>query len=215
MALPPSPSPPPAPEPAGDADRQWLERLQGKPVAATDAEALWEADALRLALDAERQAEEADADLEDDTSDEALQHDWERLQFRWKREGLLVPRPKPWWQRMPAAAGLAAAVALAAVLLPLQQGDGDGDDRYDPPPVMRGEHQLHWRTVDAPRMAAEAFAEKLREAGLRPGIYRSGKTYTVDVDIKAAELAAAAPAFASAALPPPAAGFTRIEFAPR
>ncbi len=191
-----------------DSDRQWFDRLSGKPVLVTDAEAIREADALKLGLRFEQEALDADPELMAATSDAALQQQWEQLQFRLKREGLLQRPPKAWWQRWPAAAGVAAVVALASVLVPTLQPS------YDAPPVMRGEVRSRQLNVGEPRKSAEAFAAALREAALRPGVYRRDKTYVVDVDLEPEQLAPAAPAFKQLGLEPTP-GFTRVEFAPR
>lgn len=197
-------APPREPTPGfSDSDQQWFDRLSGKPVVVTDPEALREADALRLALEMEHEAAESGAPQ--DAAE--LQRQWEQLQFRARREGLLDRPASPWRERRTILVGLAAAVVLSAVLVPVWQGSGDD---YDAPPVMRGEHVLRELRVADPKGAAEGFATALRDAGLKPGLYRRDKTYVVDVDLKPDQLGAAAPAFARLALQP-AAGTTRVE----
>jgi hypothetical protein len=183
------------PEGFSDSDRQWFDRLSGKPGVVTDAQAIREADALKQALRAEIDAQGAGED------DAELQRQWEQLQFRARREGV-QPRPAtPWRQRWPAIAGLAA--------VPLWQG---GDGGYDAPPVMRGDHVLREQRTAEPRESAEAFAAALRQAGLKPGLYRRDKTFVVDIDLKPEQLPAAEPAFARLALQATP-GTTRVEFA--
>jgi hypothetical protein len=192
-----------------DSDQQWFDRLSGKPGLVSDAQAVHEADALKLALELEQDAAEADPELTAAISKDALQHQWEQLQFRAKREGLLRTPQTRWRQRWPAMAGLAAVVALSAVLLPML--NRDNDTAYDPPPVMRGEYVTRQARVSQPVKAAEAFAAALRGAGLKPGIYRRDKTFVVDVDLTPEQLAAAAPAFKLLKFEPTP-GFTRVEF---
>lgn len=192
-----------------DSDQQWFDRLSGKPVVVKSAQAVREADALNLALRLDQEALDADPEVIDAVSDTARQQQWEQLQFRLQRDGLLQPPAKPWWRQWPAAAGLAAALVLASALVPTWRGDTDPN--YDNPPTMRGDAGLHRVSASQPRQAAEAFAAALRVAGLKPGIYRRDKTYVVDVDLQPDQLAAAAPAFERIALKPTP-GFSRVEF---
>lgn len=192
-----------------DSDQQWFDRLSGKPVVVTSARAIREADALNLALRLDEEALDADPEVRDAVSDAARQQQWEQLQFRVKREGLLQPAAKPWWRQWPAATGLAAAVVLATVLVPTWRGDGDPN--YGDPPTMRGAAARHQVHASQPRKAAEAFAAALRVAGLKPGVYRRDKAYVVDIDLEPSQLAAAAPAFERVALKPTL-GLSRVEF---
>lgn len=192
----------------GESDRQWFDRLRGQPGLANDADAIAEADALTLALVSEREAQQSDAELQAACTDEALQQQWEQLQFRARREGLLAAVPSRTLRWVPALAGLAAAVALVGVLLPLSSVDDDGFD--GPPPVLRGEVQTLRKQLPEPARQARALADALTAAGFRPGLYRRGKTYVIDVDIPAPRLPEARPAFAPLALDP-AAGLVRIE----
>lgn len=232
-------TPPPAPADERAADQQWLDRLAGLPGPYTDEAAVGSADAMRQAMDLDEQALQANPELAAATSQAGVERQWQRLQARLDREGLLLPSPPAqgrwqglqgrlarardalWppagattspWQRWPAAAGLAAVLALSAVLVQQQWQTeppyGDG-----PVPQMRGAVEgLQHRKVAQPRQSAEAFAQALRDAGLRPGLYRRDKqTYLVDITLDATELGAAAKAFESiglAARP----GFTRVAF---
>lgn len=231
----------PPPEPSGErtADQQWLDRLAGLPGPYTDEAAVRSADAMRQAMDLDEQALQANPELAAATSQAGVERQWQRLQARLDREGLLLPSPpaQGWWlamqgrlarardalwpspaarwqrwQRWPAAAGLAAALALSAVLVRQQWQDeppyGDG-----PVPQMRGSADgMQQRKVAQPRQSAEAFAQALRDAGLRPGLYRRDKkTYLVDITLDATELGAAAKAFESIGLAAKV-GFTRVAF---
>lgn len=202
------PSTPPDGNGFSDSDQQWFDRLSGKPVVVKNAQAMREADALNLALRLDQETLDADPEVIEAVSDTALQQQWEQLQFRLKREGLLQPPAKPWWRQWPAAAGLAAVLALASALVPTWHGD---NEPYGAPPVMRGDEGRHRLRAGQPRQSAEAFAAALREAGLKPGVYRRGKTYVVDVDLEPDQLSAAAPAFQRLALKPTP-GFSRLEF---
>lgn len=191
-----------------ESDRQWFDRLSGKPAVVTDAQAIEEADALTLALQMERDAEAADTELQEAITDEAIQHQWEQLRFKARREGLLGTAPTTRRRLLPALGGLAAALALAAVLVPMLTVQDPGID--DPPPVLRGDVQTLRKAVPEPARQARALAGDLRTAGFRPGLYRRGQTYVVDVDISAARLTEAQPAFMRLGLEP-SAGMVRIE----
>ena len=157
-----------------------------------------------------KQALRAEIDAQGAGEDDAeLQRQWEQLILRAARGA--GGRPvSPWRQRWPAIAGLAAAVVLSAVLVPIWQGGGDGE--HDAPPVMRGDYVLREQRTAEPRASAEAFAAALRQAGLKPGLYRREKTFVVDIDLKPEQLPSAVPAFAGLALQP-VPGYTRVEFA--
>lgn len=197
------------PEGFSDSDREWFDRLTGKavPDAKADPEAVSEADALRLALERERQRlTPAESDQLDD---EELARDWQRLQFALKREGLLPSSRRPRWT-WPALGGLAAALLLALVLVPMWSVL----DRpvYPEPPVLRGGGQtlLQAHVTDA-RAAAEDFAAVLQAAGFSPAIYQQNKAFLVDVRLQPDELDAARPAFQRLGLVP-STGLTRIAF---
>lgn len=195
-----------------DSDQQWFDRLSGKPGPYDDAEAVREADALRLALDQERERL-ARAGAAAAADDEALLHEWQRLQFRVKREGVRPGPGRPKWM-WAALGGVAATVLLSAGLL--QFWPGPGGPVYDPPPVLRGPpspvRQVH---VPAPREAAERFADALRSAGLKPGLYQQDSTFVVDVNLLPEQVDVARPAFRQLGEEPPAVGLTRVMLRPR
>lgn len=191
-----------------DSDRLWLERLRGRPVNAGQlgSDAVREADALRLALQIEQEALDADPALQEASGDAAAQRRWERLRFALRRERARQA-PEPWWRRWPRATGMAAAALLAAVvLLQLPHGDDFGE-----PPVLRGEAQLRELRGAEPAVRAQAFADALVRAGLAPKRYRRARTQVVDVELKPDTVAAAAPVFARLGLEA-APGYWRIEF---
>lgn len=194
-----------------ESDRQWFDRLRGQPGVVTDAQAIAEADALKLALQMEREAELSDAELQATLTEEALQRQWEQLQFRARREGLLGTAPGHRRRFLPALGGLAAAMALAAVLVPLLLPPGIDDTGIDgPPPVLRGDVQSLRKTLPDPAGKARILTKELRAAGFRPGLYRRDKTYVVDVDIPPARLTEAIPAFRRLSLEPKP-GLVRVE----
>jgi negative regulator of sigma E activity len=92
----------------------WLEGLRGRPRAGSDPKTLWQAEAVRAAIEAGRiRPEQAAPD-----NDVELQ----RLLFRLRREGLLDSKPR--W-RVPLAAAAAVLVAVAVSLqLPAPPDDG-------------------------------------------------------------------------------------------
>jgi hypothetical protein len=206
-----------------DSDRAWFAALSGQATPAPGTAATREGQALRAAL-AQRIAERsADPGLAAATSDEAMQAQLQRLRQRMQAEGTFAPPPPaataappsnviafPWWRRRVALVGMAASV-LAAVLVVQMMGTRAD---YPVPPEMMGADGRQPLQVAAPRPAAEQLAARLREAGLRPGLYQRGGTYVVDVTLAASQLPAAEPGFAALGLKP-APGFNRVEFTAR
>lgn len=199
------------PKDFSDSDQQWFDRLSGRLVVASDEAALREADALRLALAAERAAAEADPEIAAANAPEQQERRWQQLQFRLKREGLLdapTPSRRRFWQ---ATAALAATVVMAVLLVPRT---GDEGPFYDEPPTMRGDFTLVKRQDARPRQAAEALAAGLKAGGLEPRQYQLGKTFTVDVELPPDAGEAAGAAFKQAGLDTKT-GITRVEIAPK
>ena len=191
-----------------DSDQAWFDRLSGKPVSAEHAGAMREADALRRALTAERSAADAQAGAEDSAEEQERQ--WQRLQFRLRREGLLdkaAPSRRRFW---PAAAAMAATVVLAVLVFP--RGGHDAD--FDEPPTPKGDFFEVKRQDAEPRKAAAALAANLAAAGLRPRQYQRGRTFIVDVELLPDADDAARAAFGQAGLEARP-GITRVEFEPR
>lgn len=195
----------PPPDGFSDSDQQWFDRLSGKPGPFDETPAVREADALRMALDAERARLSQDAARPID--DEVQARDWERLQFALAREGLLQRRRRWPWQ---ALGGVAAALLLAVVLLPWWSGRDD--PFYPEPPVLRGGPPVQRLVSADPRQAAERLAADLRQAGLAPGLFQQDRDFVVDLVLRPDQLAAAAPALRPLGLAP-ASGLTRIVFA--
>jgi hypothetical protein len=204
----------PTPE-FSDSDLQWYAALTGDPPRDPNSAAVREGLALRVALEQRRLEIAASPDIATATSDEAMQRQLQQLRQRIQREGVF-DRPQaaasnviefPWWRRRGALLAMAASVLVAVVLV--QQITSQPD--YPQPPTMMGADGIQQLRVAQPRQAAEAWAAQLRQAGLRPGLYQRGTTYVVDVNLMAAELPAAEPAFAALKLKP-AVGFNRVEF---
>lgn len=192
-----------------DSDQQWLDRLRDASAPVSDPRVAREADALRLALDDARQRLQTwDARTPDDP--DKVEHEWQRLQFRIRRETAQqarVPAVRRWtW-----AAGLAASLVLGVGLVPVVwDGLGLGDE---PAPVLRGEHQRVQVPVSEPRVAAERLAQALREAGLAPAVHHQAQVHSVDVLLAPEQVAAAAPALQAvgvSAVP----GLLRVVFVP-
>lgn len=201
---------PPAPDTGfSDSDQQWFDRLSGKPGPYTDERAVLEADALRLALELEHERLDREADAGAAAEgDEVLAHEWQRLRFALKREGVLERRPRPRWL-WPALGGMAAAVVLSVALVPLWR-ESSGPI-YDAPPTLRGPAPVRHVPAAAPREAAERFARNLREAALKPGLYQKDASFIVDVVVPPGQLEAARPAFQQFDLAP-APGLNRLIF---
>lgn len=194
------------PDGFSDSDQQWFDRVSGKVGTVNDAAVGREADALRLALEQQRQRLKGEADEAAD--EEAQARDWERLQFALKREGLLQPPRRPRWT-WPALGGLAAALMLSAVLVPLWI---DSDRAiYPEPPVLRGVPSVRQVASDQPRQSAERFAQALQQAGLAPVLYQQGKSFLVDMPLQPEQLEAATPAFMGLGLAP-STGLNRTVF---
>lgn len=193
-----------------DSDQQWFDRLSGKPGPYDSERAVREADALRLALDLEheRLTREAAESSDDEDDDEKLAHEWERLQFELKRQGLLGKSQRPRWL-WPALGGMAAAVMLSVVLVPLWR-DG-GEQIYGQPPVLRGAEPVRQVVSATPQAAAEGLLQELQQRGLTARIYQANRSFVVDVNLKVEQLEVARPAFLRHDLAP-APGLNRLVF---
>ncbi len=208
----------------GDSDREWLAALSGQiPREEARSSAARQGVGMRAALERRAQSNEDDPLAAQATSDEAMEHARRRLLERARAEGLLERRASPdtsasaapsnvvefpWWRRRRSLVGIAASVLVGAIAL---RAVVDRPD-YGEPPILSGAGGvLHARAVD-PKSAADELATQLESAGLRPGRYQRGKTFVVDVQLMAAELASAKPAFAALGLEPTV-GFNRIEIA--
>ncbi len=207
-----------------DSDLRWYACLSGAPLADPGPPAEREALAMRMALEQRRHEVGASPDLVAAISDEAMQLQLQALRQRIQRDGVferappaaatLPPAPAapnviefPWWRRRGGFLAMAASVLVAVVLV--QQITSQPD--YAQPPVMSGADGTQQMRVAQPKQAAEQWAAQLRQAGLRPGLYQRGTTYVVDINLMAADLPAATPAFATLQRAP-AVGFNRIEF---
>lgn len=224
--------------PFSDSDLQWYAALSGEALADPESPAAREGQALRIALEQRRQEMALDPTLAAARNDESQQRQLQQLRQRVRREGVFdrppatatiaapaapaAPAPPapttaqasnviafPWWRRRGALVAMAASVLMAAVLV--QQLTSQPD--YAQPPAMLGADGVQALRVPQPRASAEQLAERLRQAGLRPGLYQRGKTYVVDVNLMAAELPLADPGFAALRIKP-ALGFNRVEFSP-
>jgi len=199
------------PQEFSDSDQQWFDRLSGKLVIAKDEAALREADALRMALAAERAAAAADPEIAAANAPDEQERRWQQLQFRLKREGLLdkpAPPRRRVWQ---AGAAIAASVVLAVLVVPRM---GDPGPVFDEPPTMRGDFTLVKRLDAKPRQAADALATALKAGGLQPRQYQLRQTFTVDVELLPDAEETALAAFKRAGLDAKP-GITRVEIAPK
>jgi hypothetical protein len=218
-----------------DSDSAWFDALTGQPKPGAKAPAAREGRALRAALEQRQHEIAASPELAAATSDDAMQHQLQRLRQRAKAEGVFEAAPGaspspsndaaptasstpaqpksnviefPWWRRRKALVGLAASLVVALVVV---QQTGDRAD-YPPPNEMLGADGLQRLRAPRPRQAAEQLAERLVQAGLRPGLYQRGKTYLVDITLLASDLKVAEPGFATLGIKP-VVGFNRVEIA--
>lgn len=122
---------------------------------------------------------------------------------------LVVP---PW--RRPVLWGGLAAGLLATVLLGQSGLLREQGRIYGPPMQTSGTEGRQMLRVAQPRQTAEALAAQLGAAGLKNGLFQDGRRFGVDVNLTAADLATAAPAFGAIGLQP-AIGFNRVQFEPR
>lgn len=219
-----------------DSDQAWFDALTGQPAPDAKPTAAREGHALRTALEQRRHEMASSPELDAATSDAAMQLQLQRLRQRARAEGVLdappgapasaphdaaaapstVPEPPkanvvefPWWRRRKAALGLAASVLMAALVVLQTSERAD----YPPPNEVLGADGLQQLRAPRPRQAAEQLGDRLRQAGLRPGLYQRGKTYIVDITLLASEMQVAEPAFMPLGIKP-AAGFNRVEIAP-
>ncbi|MBI5719223.1 MAG: hypothetical protein HZC37_16270 [Burkholderiales bacterium] len=209
-----------------DSDRQWLEALRGEGVDPASPAAR-EGFALRAALERRRLEMEARTEPRAEKSDEARQAQLDKLLQRARAEGAfereqpdsaVLPAPAPpqsnviefpWWRRRRVLVALAASAVIGAVLVTQIVDRPD----YGAPPEMLGHANVQKLKATQPRVAAERMAEQLRAAGFRPGLYQRGNTYVVDIQLMAAEIAVAGPAFEALGIKA-SAGFNRVEIAP-
>ncbi len=196
-----------------DSDQQWFDRLSGRPGPYDNERAVREADALKLALDLERKrlTGRAAKSVDDEDDEEKLAHEWERLQFELKRQGLLGKPQRPRWV-WPALGGMAAAVMLSVLLVPLWRDSGD--QIYGQPPILRGAEPVRQVVSATPREAAEAMLRELRQRGLVAGIYQSDRSFVVDVNLRVEQIETARPAFQQYNRVP-APGLNRLVFSSR
>lgn len=205
-----------------DSDREWFAALSGRTPIGQGGRASREGHALRAALEVRRRELDVDPEGAAATDEASTEEQLKKMLVRARAEGAFdraspaaAPAPSnviefPWWRRRRAILALAASVLLGTVVLRqvLDQAD------YPLPPQTYGTEGVQ-RVRDAqPRAAAEALAARLREAGLKPGLYQRDKTYIVDVQLMAGEVDAAKPAFAPLSIRP-LTGSNRVEVTPR
>jgi len=175
-------------------DRDWLATLAGKPAAGADPATVNEAAAVRRALQAAREREQApDMDV-----DGGLQ----RLLFRLRRDGLGGGRPA--WV-YPSLA-LAATVVIAAGIVLLQPAVIDDEPVYrgapGTPPVL---------VVENPAQRGEALVAELASLGVTARITQFGANVTLEAEWPAQTGPAHTAFLQRNGLQPPAGGRLVIE----
>ncbi len=212
------------PKEFSDSDREWFAALSGNAPRDSRSTAAREGAALRVALEQRRQEIDGDPRLAAVTSDIAMEAMRQNLVQRARHEGLFdrtapaTPPPSaatsnvvefPWWRRRRPLLALAASLLVGVVSVRELMDRPD----YPEPPEMLGPGGVLRVRVPQPRAAAEQLAARLKQAGLRPGLYQRGKAYVVDVQLMAAELPAARPAFEALGTKAEV-GFNRVEILP-
>lgn len=214
----------PGPREPSDSDRDWFAALSGNAPQDSRSTAAREGAALRVALERRRQGIDNDPRLAAATSDAAMEAMRQGLLRRARDEGLFdrtapaAPLPStassnvvefPWWRRRRPLLALAASLLVGVVAVRELMDRPD----YPEPPEMLGAGGVLRVRVPQPKAAAVQFAARLRQAGLRPGLYQRRKAYFVDVQLMAAELPAARPAFEALGIKAEV-GFNRVEISP-
>ena len=208
-----------------DSDKAWFTALSGKAPGGADSRAVREGHALRTALEMRIGEIDASAELETATSDAAMEAKLQRLLERADAEGVFDRPPPdqaetaapasnvvafPWWRRRKTLVAMAASVLVGIVAV----GQWPGRPDYPEPPAMLGAGGVQQIQSASPRTTAETLAARLRENGLRAGLYQRGRVYVVDITLLASEIPSAKPSFEALGVNP-VAGFNRIEIAPR
>jgi hypothetical protein len=212
------------PKEFSDSDREWFAALSGNASRDSRSTAALEGAALRVALELRRQEIDSDPRLAAVTSDTAMEAMRQNLVQRARDEGLFdrtapaTPPPSagtsnvvefPWWRRRRPLLALAASVLVGLVTVRELMDRPD----YPEPPEMLGTGGVLRVRAPQPRAAAEQLAARLKQADLRPGLYQRGKTYFVEVQLMAAELSAARPAFEALGIEA-GVGFNRVAISP-
>ena len=208
-----------------DSDKEWFAALSGHAPRGADSRAVREGHALRAALEMKISEIDASAELETATSDAAMEAKLQRLLERADGESGFDRSspdraetaasasnvvPFPWWRRRKTLVAMAASVLVGIVTV----GQWPGRPDYPEPPETLGAGGVRQIQSASPRTTAETLAARLRESGLRAGLYQRGKTYVVDITLLASEIPSAHPSFEALGVNP-VAGFNRIEIAPR
>src|SRR5688572_25308973 len=153
-------------------DQDWARILAGQPTADARADTRREAESLRHAIVAARNAESSpELDVES-----GLQ----RLLFRLRQQppASEAPRRRPWQ----AYAGMAMAASLALVVgLTMLRPDRETTREYPSEPVYRGAAP-QVLTTDNPRQLKDAIARDLEAAGVQPAIIELGRVVTLEAE---------------------------------
>ncbi len=209
------------PQDFSDSDRAWFAALSGAPGGAPPSEAERQGQALRVALEQRRRTHEADPRVAEATSDQAMERMQQQLLGRLRSEGVFAAPPAPaaappasatviefpWWRRRRPLLAMAASLLVGVVLVDQL---ANRPDYGEPPETLGGAAVVAVRAAQ-PKAAAERLDAQLKAAGLKPGLYQRRKTYVVDVQLMAAEVPAAQPAFQAFGLVP-GVGYNRVEF---
>jgi len=202
-----------------DIDR-WVDQLAGQKRTDAPADEAAEVQALQRAIEARALREAAHAPLPP-TQEADDAHDWQRMQFRMRGEGLLKPKRPAWpaWMGWPGYAAAALLVlAIGVGVLYLRPADEpEVVVAMGPSPRFRGEFVQIDVTAAEPLAQAKRLARALEKLSAQPKVYFFEQRATVDFELAPAQRAAIERELAAMAIPTTGlkTGVTRVIFSLR
>jgi len=198
-----------------DIDR-WVDQLAGQKRTDAPTDEAAEVQALQRAIEARALREAAHAPLPP-TQEADDAHDWQRMQFRMRGEGLLKPKRPAWmgWPSYAAAALLVLAVGVGVYLRPVDEPEVVV--AMGPSPKFRGDFVQIDVTAAEPLAQAKRLARALEKLSAQPKVYFFEQRATVDFELAATQRAAIERELAAMAIPTTGlkTGVTRVIFSLR
>lgn len=199
-----------------DIDR-WVDQLAGQKRTDAPADEAAEVQALQRAIEARALREAAHAPLPP-TREADDAHDWQRMQFRMRGEGLLKPKRPAWmgWPGYAAAALLVLAVGVGVLYL-RPADEPEVVVAMGPSPKFRGEFVQIDVTAAEPLAQAKRLARALEKLSAQPKVYFFEQRATVDFELVPAQRAAIERELAAMDIPTTGlkTGVTRVIFSLR